>query len=57
MRKAFIKYNYDIRMQHKRFNLLYEMVLGYVPKDSKIDYDRLLGGYLSSSLIYEKEEN
>ena len=33
------------------------MVLGYVPKDSKIDYDRLLGGYLSSSLIYEKEEN
>lgn len=57
MRKAFIKYNYDIRMQNKRFNLLYEMVLGYVPKDSKIDYDRLLGGYLSSSLIYEKEEN
>lgn len=57
IRKAFIKYNYDIRMQNKRFNLLYEMVLGYIPENSKIDYDRLLGGYLSSSLIYEKNED
>ncbi len=57
IRKLFIKYNYDIKFQNKRFNLLYEMILGYIPENNKIDYDRLLGGYLSYSLIYEKNEN
>lgn len=56
IQKLFKRYNHDIKMQNKKFNMLYEMVLGYVPENTKIDYDRLLGGYLSNCLIYEKNE-
>lgn len=55
--KLFKKYNYDIDKNSKKFNMLYEMVLGYVPEKSNIsniNCERLLGGYLSFPLIYEK---
>lgn len=58
--KFFVKYAYDIGFYSTKFNTLYERVLGYEPKSKKINTDRLLGGYLSDSLIYEKstkEEN
>lgn len=58
--KFFVKYAYDIGFYSTKFNTLYERVLGYEPESKKINTDRLLGGYLSDSLIYEKstkEEN
>lgn len=50
------KYGYDIQEYNVRFNILYEMVLDYTPISQKIDYERVLGGYLSLNLIYEKVE-
>lgn len=50
----FKRYGYDISLYNKRFNLLFEMVMDYVPKSKKIDEDKLLCGLLSNSLIYEK---
>lgn len=58
--KLFRKYAYDIGFYSIKFNTLYERVLGYETESEKINMDRLLGGYLADSLIYEKsakEEN
>ena len=58
--KLFRKYAYDIGFYSTKFNTLYERVLGYKAESEEINMDRLLGGYLSDSLIYEKsprEEN
>ena len=58
--KLFRKYAYDIGFYSTKFNTLYERVLGYEAESEKINMDRLLGGYLADSLIYEKspkEEN
>ena len=48
------KYGYDIGEYNIGFNVLYEMVLDYTPVSNKIDQERVLGGYLSLNLIYEK---
>lgn len=58
--KFFVKYAYDIGFYSTKFNTLYERVLGYEAESEEINMDRLLGGYLADSLIYEKsakEEN
>lgn len=58
--KLLRRYAYDIGFYSTKFNTLYERVLGYEPESQKINMDRLLGGYLADSLIYEKsakEEN
>ena len=58
--KLFRKYAYDIGFYSTKFNTLYERVLGYEAENEEINMDRLLGGYLADSLIYEKsakEEN
>lgn len=58
--KLLRRYAYDISFYSTKFNTLYERVLGYEPESQKINIDRLLGGYLADSLIYEKsskEEN
>lgn len=51
----FKKYNYDIEAYSKRFNNLYNMVLSYQP-ECVMKQDYLIAGYISSNLIYEKEE-
>lgn len=58
--KLFRKYAYDIGFYSTKFNTLYERILGYEVESEEINMDRLLGGYLADSLIYEKsvkEEN
>lgn len=56
LRKLFIKYNYDIWKDSKKFNNLYAMVIGYVPEKDGIMKDILIGGYLYSNLLYEKDK-
>ena len=56
LRKLFTKYNYDIWKKDKRFNNLYGMVIGYVPEKDGIIKDILIGGYLYSNLLYEKDK-
>lgn len=54
LRILYLKYNYAIEQQSKRFNNLYGMILSYEPNE-KINQDMILAGYLKSSLIYEKD--
>lgn len=53
LRKMFIKYNYEIDLNSKRFKNLYSMIVSYEPQ-SRIDQDILIAGYLHNSLIFEK---
>lgn len=57
LRKLYGKYSYDLDMNGKRFNNLYAMIIGY-SSEGKVNQDLIVGGYLSSNLIYEsnKEE-
>lgn len=53
--KMFEKYNYNIETKSLRFKNLYGMICLYEPNE-KVNYDMLLGGYLSQSLMYKKGE-
>ena len=55
LRALYLKYNYTIEKNSKRFNNLYGMILAYIP-ESSVNQDLILAGYLRSSLIYEKNE-
>lgn len=55
LRKMFIKYNYEIDTNSRRFKNLYSMVLSYEPT-CKIDQDILIAGYLHGNLIFEKAD-
>lgn len=55
LRTMFVRYNYAISTKSKRFNNLYEMIEKYIPTGN-VDQDMMIAGYLSNSLIYEKEE-
>lgn len=54
LHKLFFKYNHDTK-NGRRFNNIYSMICDYYPK-GKVNIDSLIGGYLHSSLIYEKDE-
>lgn len=51
----FRKYNYNIGISNPRFNNLYGMIVAYEP-EGKVNQDMIIAGYLSSNLVYEKEE-
>ena len=53
LRALYMKYNYTIEKNSKRFNNLYGMILAYEP-DDKVNQDMILAGYLRSNLVYEK---
>lgn len=55
LRKMFIKYNYAIDLNGRRFKNLYSMVASYETKN-EIDQDILIAGYLHNSLIFEKSD-
>lgn len=55
LRQYFMKYNYQLNFNGRRFNRLYEMVCGYVPGE-KVDQTTIIAGYLSSNLIYESKK-
>lgn len=55
LKNLFVRYNYAISTKSKRFNNLYGMIEKYIPTGN-IDQDMMIAGYLSNSLIYEKEE-
>lgn len=55
LRALYLKYNYTIDKNSKRFNNLYGMILGYVP-EGKVNQDLILAGYLRSNLVYEKNK-
>lgn len=55
LKNMFVRYNYAISTKSKRFNNLYGMIEKYIPT-GKVDQDMMIAGYLSNSLIYEKEE-
>lgn len=57
--KLFKKYGYAIQRDHKKFNNLYAMIIGY-EADEDIDNEMIIAGYLYSNLLYEsnkEEEN
>ena len=55
LRQFFMKYNYQLSVNGKRFNQLYSMICTYQP-DGEMDHDIVIAGYLSSSLIYESDK-
>ena len=55
LRGLYLKYNYTIEQNYKRFNNLYGMIVSYEPVE-KVNQDMILAGYLRSNLVYEKEE-
>lgn len=56
LRALYNKYDYDIEYNFSRFKDLYSMVAGYEPIEN-VDSDMIIAGYLSSNLLYEKNEN
>lgn len=56
LNKMYLKYNYAIPANNLRFNNLYGMICRYDTKNSKINSDMQIGGYLYQSLIYKKNE-
>lgn len=55
LNQFFMKYNYQIESNNRRFNNLYGMILAYEP-ENKVNQDMIMAGYLNSNLIYEKKE-
>lgn len=55
LRALYMKYNYTIEKNSKRFNNLYGMILAYIP-DDKVNQDMIIAGYLRSNLVYEKNK-
>lgn len=55
LKNMFVRYNYAISTRSKRFNNLYGMIEKYIPTGN-VNKDMMIAGYLSNSLIYEKEE-
>lgn len=53
LKEMYIKYNYDIASNGKRFNNMYAMISIYEP-EGKVNSDMILAGYLCDNLIYEK---
>lgn len=49
----YIKYNYDISSNGKRFNNMYAMISIY-EAEGNVNSDMILAGYLCNNLIYEK---
>ena len=56
LRQMFIKYNYDIILNTKRFHNLYSMISIYKP-DHAVDQDMMIAGFLCDNLLYEKKES
>lgn len=55
LQQYFLKYNYCIEFRSPRFNRLYNMINGYDLEGKVVSQD-MIAGYLSSSLIYEKNK-
>ena len=55
LKQYFMKYNYQLRFNGRRFDHLYAMVCGYV-LEGKVDQTAIIEGYLSSNLIYESKK-
>lgn len=54
--KMYLKYSYNIPANSLRFNNLYGMICRYEVKNTKINSDMLIGGYLYQSLIYKNNK-
>ncbi|MBE6051814.1 MAG: type I-B CRISPR-associated protein Cas8b/Csh1 [Clostridium sp.] len=55
LRKLYKKYTYDPTCNNKRFKNYYVLVTGYEP-DGKVNEDMIIAGFLSSNLIFNKED-
>lgn len=55
LQQFFIKYNYEIELHERRIKNLYAMLSGY-KSNGKILKDEMIAGFLSNSMIYEKEQ-
>jgi CRISPR-associated protein Csh1 len=54
--RTYRKYNYNMGLYSSRVKRLYAMIVGYNASQT-IDRDFMLYGFLSNSLVYEKNEN
>lgn len=57
MERLYKKYNHAIEGNYGRASSLNRMIIGYIPKESKVKTDILIAGYLYSSLIYEDSKD
>ena len=55
LKQLYKKYNYKEEMNTLRVRNLYSMILGY-QLEGKLNDDMILAGFLSNSLVYEKNE-
>lgn len=55
LRKMYNKYSYDPSINIKRFKNFYVMISGYIP-EGKVNQDMIIAGFLSNSLVYEKDK-
>lgn len=55
--KLFKKYSYSENLYGKRFNNLFKVVVEDYETEDSIDFNMIIGGYLSQSLIYKKNED
>lgn len=57
LERLYKKYNHAIEGNYGRASSLNRMIIGYIPKESKVKTDILIAGYLYSSLIYEDSKD
>ncbi|QPJ85198.1 type I-B CRISPR-associated protein Cas8b/Csh1 [Sarcina sp. JB2] len=57
LERLYKKYNHAIEGNYGRASSLNRMIIGYIPKESKVKTDILIAGYLYSSLIYEESKD
>lgn len=53
LKQYFMKYNYQIDLNSKRFQQMYGMVFNYI-LENVVDTETIMAGFVSDSLIYEK---